>query len=309
MNRLHRTAVPVCLLLLLLLASCSAEPTVAGPEAGERTVVVVSPPDPDAPRHTHETLIGDGTSPEAGGYRMSDLEFPESTGKPGRLTFGIIGPDGEPVLDFTEEQTELLHLYVVDDDLTVFRHLHPDLDSDGTWSAYVDLAEAGDYRVVAEFVPSDRPGGSHLVLATSVTVPGEAPAVREEPAGRPDAEASRGPEDLSGRVVADDGIVTVTGPAALAVGPDEQIELTFSDGDAGVLNLGTYLGSYAHLTGFDEETGAFVHVHPLGAPTTTEQGSVLRFHTSFATAGTYRFFVQVRVDGFVHTVPLTMTVV
>lgn len=305
MNRTWPIALAVSALLLAVCSADSAGLIEAGPEAPERTVLVVSPPDPDAPRHTHETVIGDGTSAEAGGYRMTDVEFPASVGEPGRLAFRILGPDGEAVLDYTEEQTKALHLYVVDDDLTVFRHLHPELDADGTWAAYVDLAEAGDYRVVAEFVPSDRPGGSHLVLATSVTIPGgpdESLAAQEEPSGAPS------PRETPGPAVADDGLVSVVGPATLDVGPDERLELTFSDGADGVLNLGTYLGSYAHLTGFEESTGAFVHVHPLGAPTIADQGSVLRFHTSFALPGTYRFFVQVRVDGFVRTLPLTMSV-
>ncbi len=71
--------------LLAVLPSCFAG---AGPEDverpgdSEREVVVVSPPDPDAPRHTHETVIGDGTVPEAGGYEMVDLTFPRALTSP-----------------------------------------------------------------------------------------------------------------------------------------------------------------------------------------------------------------------------------
>ncbi len=194
------------------------------------------------------------------------------------------------MLDFTEEQTKLLHLYVVSDDLEVFRHLHPELDADGTWAAHVDLDEPGGYRVVAEFVPTARAGGSHVVLGSRVTVRG-APGT---------------PVPAADEV---DPIVSVEAPILMDVGRDEEITMTFSDGQDGVLNLGTYLGAYAHLTGFEERTGAFVHVHPLGGPTTTADGSELRFHTSFAEPGEYRFFVQVRVDGFVHTMPLSATVV
>ncbi len=264
-------------------------------------MVVVSPPDPDAPRHTHETVIGDGTSPRAGGYRMEDVSFPGSTDEPGLLTFRIVGPDGLAVRDYVEEQTKLLHLYVVRDDVAVFRHLHPEQRRDGTWAAYVALAEPGTYRVVAEFVPDDRAGGSHLVLASSVRV---GAATGEDP-----SPLQSSTESAPAPGTADDGIVSVVGPATMAVGRDEEIVLTISDGAGGALNFGTYLGSFAHLTGFDTETGAFVHVHPLGAPTTTENGSELSFHTDFAEPGRYRFFVQVRVDGFVHTLPLDATVV
>jgi len=276
-------------LAALLCATLTACTSVGDQGRGDRRVVVVSPPDPDAPRHTHETTIGDGTSAEAGGYRMAALSFSETTDQPGVLSFRILGPAGRPVLDFTEEQTKLLHLYVVRDDLAVFRHLHPSMQEDGTWSAYVDVGEPGRYRVVAEFVPTGRPGGSHVVVAGRVTLSGAS-------------------ADLGGEPTPYDDLVMVEGPATVPVGEDEELSLVVSDGAGGSLNLGTYLGAYAHLTGFEETTGAFVHVHPLGAPTPAEGGSELRFHTSFAEAGRYRFFVQVRVDGFVHTVPLTLAV-
>ena len=34
----------------------------------------------------------------------------------------------------------------------------------------------------------------------------------------------------------------------------------------------------------------------------------MRLHTEFEMPGDYRIFVQVRVDGFLHTVPLTAVV-
>lgn len=292
----HRSPLAVvALVVALTLTACT--PSGDDPPRSSREVVVVSPPDPDAPRHTHETALGDGTTAAAGGFEMVELTFPARAGEPGLLSFRIVGPGGGAVLDYTEEQTKRLHLYVVRDDVSVFRHLHPELAADGTWSTYVDVAEAGRYRVVAEFVPTERSGGSHVVLGAGVTVRGPASA----------------PAPVEARVTADgttatDGVVTVVGPSALDVGTDEELTLTLSDGTKGVLNLGTYLGSYAHLTGFETTTGAFVHVHPLGAPTTSQDGSELRFHTSFTDPGTYRFFVQVRVDGFVHTLPLTITV-
>jgi hypothetical protein len=51
-----------------------------------------------------------------------------------------------------------------------------------------------------------------------------------------------------------------------------------------------------------------VHVHPYGEPEATDDGAVLTFHTTFERAGDYRLFVQVRVDGIVHTVPVTATI-
>ena len=74
------------------------------------------------------------------------------------------------------------------------------------------------------------------------------------------------------------------------------------------VDLGTYLGTYGHVTGFNTATGAMVHLHPLDAPDITEDGSELTFHADIEQAGDYRLFVQVRVDGFLHTVPVELTV-
>ena len=44
-----------------------------------------------------------------------------------------------------------MHLIVVRRDLTGFQHLHPEMAADGTWSTRVRLADAGSYRVFADF--------------------------------------------------------------------------------------------------------------------------------------------------------------
>ena len=74
------------------------------------------------------------------------------------------------------------------------------------------------------------------------------------------------------------------------------------------VSLGTYLGAYAHVTGFHRQTGAMVHLHPLGAPEVTEDGAELTFHAEIPDPGDYRLFAQTRVDGFLHTVPVELTV-
>ena len=41
---------------------------------------------------------------------------------------------------------------------------------------------------------------------------------------------------------------------------------------------------------------------------TSPDGSELTFHSDISEAGDYRLFAQVRVDGFLHTVPVELTV-
>ena len=273
----------------LLLAGCSDDE----PKRDD-DVIVLSPQEPGA-GHTHgpggETVVGDGTSASAGGYSLADVRLPRYSGQPGDLSFRILDRRGRPVRDYVAEQTKLLHMYVVRNDLQDFRHLHPVLGKDGTWTARAALAGPGSYRVLAEFTPGTDPEAAHVVLGRNEIVPGSWEAV--EPAGE---------------AVADDGVVRVAIDDPLETGSDGRMQITVDNGDGDDVTLGSYLGSYAHVTGFELETGSFVHVHPYGEPEATDNGTQLTFQTQFEKPGSYQFFVQVRVDGFLHTVPVTATV-
>ena len=260
----------------LLLAGCSADD---GQVASGHT---------HAPGQGHTSLaVGDGTRVSEVGYSLAGLQVREQPDGIGELRFRIEDYDGDPVTDYVEELTKELHLYVVNDDLTVFRHLHPTRAEDGTWSAPFDVPDAGGYRVVTEFIAEDDGGnGDHVVLGRPLALPPGDP----------------------GDTVAEDRVVNVTVSEAPATGPNGELRLVVRDADRQPVNLGTYLGAYSHVTGFNEETGAMVHLHPLGPPEVTEDGSELTFHAEIEQAGDYRLFVQVRVDGFLHTVPVELTV-
>jgi hypothetical protein len=231
--------------------------------------------------------VGDGTRSSEVGYSLDGLQVREQPDGIGEVRFHIEDHEGEPVTDYVEELTKELHLYVVNDALTVFRHLHPTRAADGTWSAPFDVPHAGAYRVVAEFVARDAGGnGDHVVLGRPLALPPGDP----------------------GDTVAGDGVVSVSVGQAPTTGPNGLLRLVVRDRQGDPVNLGTYLGAYGHVTGFHTETGAMVHLHPLDAPDLTEAGSELTFHTDIAEAGDYRLFAQVRVDGFLHTVPVELTV-
>jgi hypothetical protein len=244
--------------------------------------------------HTHaggaavSLPVGDGTEAEEVGYEISDVRLPRRAGRPGEVSFRIDTFRGTPQTAFLTEQTKDLHLYVVRDDLGVFRHLHPTMAGDGTWSAPLTLPSGGDYRVISEFVAEDDGGnGDHVILGRTGTVPGASVAPgADEP----------------------DPLVQVAVDRAPGVGRDERLGLVVTDAEDRPVRLETYLGTYAHVTGFHRESGAMVHLHPMTDPAVTEDGSGLTFHSEIEQAGDYLLFVQVRVDGFVHTVPVEMAV-
>ena len=243
--------------------------------------------------HTHaggalvSLPVGDGTQASEVGYTMRDVRVPARAGLRGEVGFVIESFEGKPQTEFLEEQTKQLHLYVVRDDDEVFRHLHPSMAEDGAWAAPVTLPTGGDYRVVAEFVAEDEGGnGDHIILGTTRTVRGPADAVADEP----------------------DPTVQVEVEAVPTIGPNGRLDLVVRDAEDRPVRLDTYLGTWAHVTGFQRESGAMLHLHPLSAPEVTEDGSRLTFHSEVEESGDYRLFVQVRIDGFLHTVPVGMTV-
>ena len=292
------TALAAAVLLVGALgAACSDEEPAADPDR-----IVLEPP-ADGAGHTHApgqghgALVGDGVASSAGGYRMADVVLPDAAG-PGAMSFRILDESGAPVTKYVEEQTKLLHLYVVRSDLSTFRHLHPALDADGTWQGRVDLGTGGPWRVIAEFEPEG--SAQSVVLGSTVEVPGEASA-KPVPRG----------EDAT---VADDGVVRIRLLDEGRISSDGRLQVVVTNLDDEPLTLGNYLGASAHLTGFllpaqgSGSSAGFVHVHPYGAPEVTEDGTVLTFHTEFTKAGDYRMFVQVRVDGLLHQVPITVPV-
>lgn len=283
--RVGIAAVVLTLGLAITLIACGGEP-----EAADST----SNPSGSTNVATVVTAIkgADGTSETAGGYTLGDVSLPAEAGTPGKVSFTITKDAGDqehsPVTDYIEEQTKDLHLYVVRDDLEVFRHLHPTLGEAGEWSGDLTLPAGGTYRVVVEFAARTPDGkGEQAMLGATAKVAGASEV------------------DVPGD---DDGTVIAALEETPKPGIDQEIGVLISDPAGKPVNLGTYLGVYAHVTAFSRETGEVIHLHPLGGPENGEDGTRLGIHVKPPKAGDYVFFVQVRVDGMIHTLRLPVTV-
>jgi len=278
--RVGIAAVVLTLGLAITLIACGGEPEAADP---------TSNPSGSANVATVVTAIkgADGTSATAGGYTLGDVSLPAEAGTPGKVSFTIT-KDGDPVTDYIEEQTKDLHLYVVRDDLEVFRHLHPTRGEAGDWSGDLTLPAGGTYRVVVEFAARTPDGkGEQAMLGATAKVAGASEV------------------DVPG---SDDGTVIAALEETPKPGIDQEIGLLISDPAGKPVNLGTYLGVYAHVTAFSRETGEVIHLHPLGGPENGDDGTRLGIHVKPPKAGDYVFFVQARVDGMIHTLRLPVTV-
>jgi hypothetical protein len=241
---------------------------------------------------------GDGLKKSVDGYTFAKLANTAKVGRAGTLSFVISGPKGKPQKEFTLQQTKLLHMYVVRDDLTEFQHIHPDLDDKtGKWTVPITFAKPGPYQVVIEFEALKDDGNfDDRILGHRLTVAGDYKPVRYTP--------------VTGTNTVDGYTVTMD-PTAAVHGPNLHLKIT-KDG-ADVTDLQQYLQSYAHITGFRKGTMEAVHVHPNEVPPYKTDpaavgGPTLTLASLFTQAGVYRMWIQFQTDGQVHTVPLDVTV-
>jgi hypothetical protein len=230
-----------------------------------------------------------GISIDADGFRIVP-EVPSLTADAANTySFRIVDPDGDTVTDFDITHERRLHLIVVSRNLVDYHHLHPAQSDDGVWTVDVPALPAGSYRVFADTRPT---GADGITLGTDLSVVGGAAGTDRtiaSPAGGTTATVDGYEIELSG---------------SPAVG---ESTLTFSVlGDGESIVPDPYLGASGHLVALRTGDLAFLHVHPLGDA--TEQAPDVRFAAEFPTAGTYRLFLDVSIDGTVRTAAFTVEV-
>ncbi|MEV0246352.1 hypothetical protein AB0H76_07190 [Nocardia sp. NPDC050712] len=223
------------------------------------------------------------------------LELAQPITRPGAIDFRfrILGPDGNPVTEYTPLHDRDLHLIVVRRELTGFWHVHPELTADGTWVVRLDLPDAGAYRVFTDIAP--RALGKTLTLGADLAVTGD-----YQPRPTPG----------TARVATVDGYeVTLDGD--LVPGAGELLTLTVRKDGRPVTDLQPYLAAYGHLVVIRAGDLAYIHVHPNGAPGdgVTAPGPAITFHTAVPGTGTYRLFLDFQHGDVVRTAAFTLPAV
>ncbi|MFT4085992.1 MAG: heavy-metal-associated domain-containing protein [Gordonia sp. (in: high G+C Gram-positive bacteria)] len=239
----------------------------------------------------HEMPEGDaadvhGVSLSADGYALGPVGAPTAVGEAGTLRFRIDDPQGAPLTKYATSHEKDLHLIVVRDDGTQFRHVHPQLDAaTGVWSIPWTWAAAGTYRVYADFTPAGD-GTPSLTLTRTVDVAGQFDPRRPEPS----------------RTSTVDGY-TVTLAGDLPVGSSGQITATVARDGAPVTALQPYLGAFGHLVALRQGDLAYLHVHPSGDERAAGStgGPGIEFGVSVPTAGRYLLYLDFQIDGVVRT--------
>ncbi|WP_410667613.1 hypothetical protein [Amycolatopsis sp. cmx-4-68] len=270
--------------LAVLAAGGFAVGTAAGPVSSAAGTGTGAMPG-HATMATADDLPG-GLASSRNGYTFT---VADPTPEPGRFAFTITGPDGKRVTAYDTEHEKKLHLIVVRRDTAGFRHVHPDLAPDGTWSVPLTLPAAGSYRAFADFAPT---GGPPMTLGADFSVAGDYRPATHAPS----------------RTAHVDGY-TVELAGDLTAGKTSPLTLTVRRDGVPVTDLQPYLGAYGHLVALREGDLAYLHVHPEGEPGDgrTAAGPQVAFAAEVPSAGTYRLFLDFRHGGVVRTAEFTVT--
>jgi hypothetical protein len=206
-----------------------------------------------------------------------------------RLT---ITQNGEPISDFDINHEKLLHLIIISKDLSYFNHVHPEYKGKGVFEIANEFPSGGEYRVVADFKPTN--GGSMSVMEW-ITIEGEtAPteAVVTDPILEKKVDGMR---------------VSLSFEPQLQAGVESTLTFTLVDEQTNqpITELEPYLGSIGHVVVFSEDAERYLHVHAI-----EDQGSGpdALFETDFPTSGVYKIWGQFQKDGRVFTVPFVVSV-
>ncbi|MGM1064712.1 hypothetical protein [Saccharothrix sp. Mg75] len=230
-----------------------------------------------------------GLASSRGGYTLTPVDTTLTAGTTDTFSFRVTGPDGAAVTAFDVEHEERMHLVAVRRDTSGYRHVHPRMAPDGTWTAELPVAGAGSYRLFADFTPT---GGEGTTLGVDVPAAGVFEPRRYEPS----------------RVARVDGYeVRLDGD--LEPGEASAVRLTVSRDGAPVTDLQPYLGAYGHLVALRQGDLAYLHVHPGGTPGDgrTAPGPQVEFVAEVPSAGGYRLFLDFRHGDVVRTAEFTVT--
>jgi hypothetical protein len=272
------------LALVLVFGSAYVVGRVAGPPPAE--------PAPAAAAPVEEEPAASGLELTGESMNIKVLTDSVQAGVPVTFAFQILQYDGTPLMKYTPQHDKLLHMIVARRDLTNFQHVHPNLGPDGVWRVPLTFAEAGEYKVFADFFPLW--GIHNTVVGADVSVAGD-----YQPQALPEASTT----------ATVDGY-TLTMKGTLSAGKENKLTINVAKDGKPVSDLEPYLAAYGHLVVLRDGDLAYLHVHPTGTPGDgrTKSGPDIEFYATPPTYGPYRMFLDFQHGGVVRTAVFTVNV-
>lgn len=234
---------------------------------------------------------------------------PPKAGAAARLRFKVFNPQtGDPVKSYVLNHEKFFHLFVVSHDLSIYQHLHPALQPDGSFLLDATFPRPGSYKLHGDFFPS---GGTLQTFHIDMSSTGDAgTTIPAEFTLKPDPTFVKTIDGLTARL-------EFSGGSAPAIGVLLPLKYILTDARTGrpVNDLQPYLGAWGHTLILNEDQSEYLHSHPKVAvpegpkSKTLRGGPEIEFLTMFPTSGNYRIWTQFQRAGRVITVEFTVKVV
>lgn len=190
--------------------------------------------------------------------------------------------------DLTLSHEKLLHLFIYDQGLKEFLHLHPTFEN-GQWVADFDLNKNGKYWIWTQgTLASD---GDEFSSFENVTVIN----------GTTENSIPTSLGDI--RTASDNiSVATITGKAK--AGSNSMLMVKFTRNDGTNPEISDYLGAFAHAVIVSLDGKNLIHAHPMN----TSKPNEGMLHVTFPKEGDYRVWIQFLDAKIVRTVPISIKV-
>ncbi|MFE9276287.1 hypothetical protein ACQKLN_04380 [Paenibacillus glucanolyticus] len=240
-----------------------------------------------------------GHSGHEGGHEAASNNYkaavtsnePVSAGTETELSIQITDSNGAPVQEFDVNHEKLLHLIIVNRDLSFFHHIHPDYMENGKFTMKTTFPAGGEYKWFADFVPKGAEGTTRSEWLRIEGEEGEASAVQ------PDTSLI---QQVNGKEIELSLSNTLS---------NEEVVLSYHIRDAqtkqGISDLEPYLGAVGHVVILSADAQQYIHVHPLEEQST---GPKAEFVATFPHSGIYKIWGQFQHQGEVMTVPFVVEI-
>jgi hypothetical protein len=276
------------------------------------------------------TACGGGTGtapptiPAAHVYRIAGFQpmGPVAAGKPVTVSFRIVQPDGTTLTTFKRGAGPHtgVHLIYVRNDLSTIVHHHPPLNGTGKISDTVMFPKSGPYRLVIDVYPASCGGSS------TPSVPGAPTSTCNfQLFGKVTVAGAYTPQPLPPTTQAEtvDGYhFTLTGASHLKAIQAQLVQVHVTDPQGAAPAFQTWFGALAHAIFFRQGSLDYFHTHVcapgavgctsiLGAAKVTGSSTTpgkLTVGVLVPVSGTWRLFLQVKVNGRTLTAPFTLHV-
>ncbi|MBL8191246.1 MAG: hypothetical protein JNK38_24735 [Acidobacteria bacterium] len=246
--------------------------------------------------------------------RIQTNPSPPRAGQKVKFRFTVFHPQsGQQVKQFNILHDMPFHLFVVSQDFEEFQHIHPEKQSDGSFTIVTDLPKAGYYKIFCDFFPN---GGTPQVTHHNLVTAGFkgdllssfAQLVPDKPVG-----------DKLVKVVDGTRFELKFEPAEPFSGKSAELRYHLVDDKTGqpVDDLKPYLGAWGHTLILSEDATDYLHSHPtemIPEDLSEQERAKLPskpdvvFDTFFPRPGNYRIWSQFQRKDKIITVPFTVHV-